>query len=128
MGRECLVSEMMGKVLKSVTVNGDESIVFISVTGEAWKMYHYDDCCESVTIDDICGDINDLVGAPLLLSECVSSIDGFDNAPKYKYDESFTWTFYKFATIKGAVTICWYGTSNGCYSEEVSFEYIGMVK
>ena len=39
-------------------------------------------------------------------------------------DDSFTWTFYRFATARGYVTIRWYGSSNGYYSEEVTFEEV----
>jgi hypothetical protein len=44
--------------------------------------------------------------------------------PEYP-GESFTWTFYRLGTIKGDITIRWYGSSDGWYSESVSFKKIG---
>ena len=112
--------DLKGKVLKEVTVENSE-IRFVTVGGDIYRMFHYQDCCESVYVESVVGDVQDLVGEPILVAEEVTSGDnpeGFEA----EYQESFTWTFYKLATRKGYVDIRWYGESNGYYSESVSFE------
>jgi hypothetical protein len=122
-----LFEDLQGKILIDIQGGvGDEEMVFTTSDGKKYRLYHYQDCCEDVSIEDIVGNLNDLINVPLLMAEEVSfenkNPDGVP-VPEY-HQESFTWTFYKLATIKGYVTIRWYGQSNGCYSEEVSFEEI----
>ena len=116
---------LKGKALTDITVkrnkDGGEEMIFTTKDDEVYKLYHDQDCCESVTIDDICGNLNILIGDPILLAEEVTSTDKLENAPKREWDDSFTWTFYKLGTIKGGVTIRWYGGSTGYYSESVDF-------
>ncbi|MNC43894.1 hypothetical protein D3C75_927790 [compost metagenome] len=64
------VSALLGKTLVSVVNYGDEEIVFTTDSGEVFKMYHEQDCCEYVSVEDICGDLQHLVRAPILLAEC----------------------------------------------------------
>lgn len=109
------IKEMQGKTFGIVFEDG-ERLVFENDT-ERYIFYHSQDCCESVYIESISGDLNDLIGVPLLLAEEVSSDD---EGPLHEYEYSYTWTFYKFATIKGYVDVRWYGSSNGYYSESVS--------
>lgn len=76
-------------------------------------------------MEDICGDLEDLIGSELLLCEEVVNVGvNPPYLPDRYWENSYTWTFYKFSTIKGSVTIRWYGASTGFYSESVSFEQI----
>ena len=108
------LESLLGKTIESIEVDGKEAI-FFTIDGEKYVMHHDQDCCESVEIEEVVGDMNDLVGAPLAMSEVV------ENESEETDYGSQTWTFYKFATINGYVTIRWLGESNGYYSESVSF-------
>jgi len=113
-------TDLIGKTLVSVQQNGDE-LRFTTDTGAVYLMHHGQDCCESVVIESIVGDLADLIGTPILKAEeAVSEETPTDYKHSYE-PESQTWTFYKLATIKGYVDIRWFGSSNGYYGEGVDF-------
>lgn len=120
---EAAISDLLGKVMASVENVGGERLVFTTIDGDQFEFYHDQDCCESVTIEEIAGDLDDLVGAPIFLAEEVVSQKN-PAGVVMDYQDSFTWTFYKFATRKGYVDVRWYGESNGYYSESVQFKQI----
>lgn len=116
-------SDLIGKTLKKITIKDDE-IIFECDDGSEYQMFHKEECCrqcETVNIEDIDGNIQDLIGDVILKAEEINSVD----LPSKKYngheDKSWTWTFYKIATHKTSITIRWYGSSNGYYSEDVDF-------
>lgn len=114
---------LKGHTLTKVETTINE-MVFTLEDGVKYMLCHYPDCGESVTIEDICGELDDLVGVPILIAEEVSGGQGV--VPEgFEYPTSgpgsFTWTFYKLATIKGYVTVRWFGESNGYYSETVDW-------
>ena len=109
-------SELRGRVISSVTgAAQDTEIVFITEDGYKYVMHHEQDCCESVYVEDICGDLKDLIGSEILITE-----ESHSSHDVWPGRDSITWTFYKLATEKGWVDIRWCGESNGYYSESVS--------
>jgi hypothetical protein len=115
------IQELVGKTFYHVyTITGGRSdILYFKGKEKFYKFYHYQDCCESVTIEDICGDLRDLEDTPIISVE-----ESSNNKSNKKECESETWTFYIFRTIKGTVSVRWYGNSNGYYSESVDFTEI----
>lgn len=113
---------MIGLAMVSVSGDaGDDEIVFTAINGRTFKFYHDQDCCESVAINDVIGDLPDLVGYPIVEAEEISS-----EGEPYS-GESGTWTFYRFSTVRGTVTVRWLGESNGYYSESVEMRDSGPV-
>lgn len=111
------LTELVGKTFSEVKNTGDE-IQFLSDGGKDYRLYHSQDCCEHVYVEDVIGNLADLTGSPIVSAEEISS-EG--TPPQHDGEESFTWTFYRIGTAKGSVTIRFYGSSNGYYSESVEF-------
>jgi hypothetical protein len=104
-------SDLLGKTFTSVVEDGDS--MTLTTAGVRYDLVHEQDCCESVYIESIVGELSDLVGEPILMAEESSQDD--PNA-----SERGMWTFYKLATRLGYVDIRWYGSSNGYYGVSVS--------
>lgn len=121
-------SELAGKTLAAIDRDGedggDDRLTFRCDDGTVFQMDHVSDCCECVDIEDIEGDLADLIGSPITLAEEVTHENETPEGMPAHGSESFTWTFYRVATAKGFVTIRWYGSSNGYYSESVSFRVV----
>ena len=118
--KKTVFEPLLGKTVTKIegAVEESKEILFTTENGDIFRMYHEQDCCEDVRIEDIVGDINDLIGNPILLAEEVT------NEGELEWGDTCTWTWYHFATIKGYVTIRWYGESNGYYSESVNCEWM----
>jgi len=111
------ISLLKGKILKNIIVDKNrEAIIFIAHDNTTYIMFHPQSCCERVEIEDICGDIEDLIDCEILVAEerVLSGEDG-------RFCGSSTATFYTIRTMNGSVDIRWHGESNGYYSEDVSF-------
>jgi len=109
-------NDLLGKILTDIKIKNDNDVIIFTLeNGDKYRLYHSQECCETVEIKDICGDLDDIINSPILLAN--ESINNL--GPKQ------TWTFYILSTIKGTVTISWSGYSeNDCYSESVDFEKI----
>ena len=114
-----MVKDLIGKTI--IEINGmevdSEEVYFTCSVGSKYKMYNEQDCCESVYLEDINGNIDNILNSEVLRFD--EKEEDNPNACK-----SGTYTFYTIATIKGYLDLRWNGKSNGCYSESVDFTKI----
>lgn len=114
------INTLIGQTLIGYEVSSDKERLTLKTKDKSYRMWHRQDCCESVYLEDISGDLDDLLHSPILQAE-ESTND--DNRPA-NADCSFTWTFYRLSTTKGQVVLRWLGQSNGYYGEGVDFDEV----
>lgn len=128
------IAVLVGKTLKEVRRDTysyyksererdkDNALLFVLDDGQEYLLAHQQDCCEQVYLEDINGDLEDLVGTPIVEAYMESNDEApIGWVPPEYTDDAQEWSFYRLRTIKGTVTLRWYGQSNGYYSTSVDF-------
>jgi len=119
-----LIGKTFERIIKVDSDDSDDysdELRFVMKNGDYYAFFHEQDCCELVEIADICGTLADLAGSPITLAEEYVH-ENITTAVDEVEDISKTYTFYKFGTVKGYVTVRWCGESNGYYSEKVNYK------
>ena len=83
---------------------------FITENGDVYQLFNGNDTCDELGLKDIEGDLDDLIGSPIILAEVTES-------DYIEYTER-VWIFYRLATAKGYVVIRFYTTTDGWYSDD----------
>lgn len=120
MNEELGIEVLIGKTLAKIEAIGNDRLTFICTDGTAYAAYHMQDCCESVGIHDIAGDLQSLIGLPITSATCDVSKEWPADVVQ-EGSESFTWTTHTLGTEAALVRVRWLGESNGWYGEDVHF-------
>lgn len=133
-GNECLddMNPLIGQTIRAIECEcekykyGSIHTIVIVCDDCAFETSHSQDCCETVGVHDIIGDLNSLIGKRVINCEIVESQDWPDDVEKDEYVDSFTWTTQIIQTKNTEVKIRWRGESNGWYSEGIYFRRIAV--
>lgn len=112
------INKIIGETLAYVDIDCD-GVMLTTRSGKVFRMHHAQDCCESVSIYDMEGNLHSLIGKPLV--QASETVTDDPKPPEHQYAESFTWTVYEFKTDSDTCVMRWFGESNGYYSEDVDF-------
>lgn len=118
-------SKYEGAVIQSIDgLEEGSNEVLIGTTAGILVMFHSQDCCESVWLSQVDGDVQRHVGASILaIKEKITYAGDEDYGEVDEYTESATATFYTLVTTRGYLDFRWQGESNGYYSESVDIAH-----
>jgi len=96
------IDKLMGQIIFDISY--DSETLIIRASNGLYFFYHSQECCETVWLDDITGDLSDLIGRPILVAECRTGEleDGGDGE----------YTFYQLGTVTGRVDFRFVGISH----------------
>jgi hypothetical protein len=116
--------ELKGQIVKEITgLEKNSPEVHIVTNQTTYKLYHEQDCCESVFVENVIGDEKDILNEEIIFAE----EDAGANDPDCygdNYNDSHTWTKYVLKTKNASLEFWFLGESNGYYNENVSIEKI----
>jgi hypothetical protein len=116
------IEQLVGETLTYVdTDENNDEIMLTTASGKIIKIFHEQDCCESVHIEDTEGNWHELIGKVIVEATNESTSEG---EPPNEYSESWTRTTLTFKVDDATVISRWIGESNGYYSESVDIEMV----
>ena len=110
-----------GRLVTDIDICYDDEILITLSGGRRYKFWHRQDCCETVEIVGVDGDVKTLRGKIVRSFEHEVEPSG---DPPPEHPDSWTRTTLRFVTDENTVIVRWLGTSNGYYSENVDFSEI----
>src|SRR5574343_300489 len=105
-------SSLVGETLTYIDIDPENNVILLTTeSGKRIKIYHDQDCSETVEIVDTDGNWHDLIGKPIVLAEHEAQQDG-DPQPS-EWADSWTRTTLTFKVDGSTVISRWIGKSNG---------------
>jgi hypothetical protein len=104
------INDLVGQTIVSIdNLEYNSSCVYFNTEKYIFTMFHEPQCCESIYIDDICGDISDILNTPIIAAYESFKEKNFFSSKIGELSPHDNWTFYNIATVKGDLSIIWRG-------------------
>lgn len=114
-----IFTKAVGRTIQSIddTLNASTLCYVKFEDGSGIHFGHWQECCESVGLEDGEDDLRDLVGGVIISIEMVDNADFAD-------DHRNEWTFYKFTTTKGYATLRFCADAESYYATDVRATWV----